>query len=40
MEGGEGYQVRDGSAPYKALFGVEKEDMELENICLWDVKTE
>ena len=38
MEGGEGYQVREGPARYNALFGAEKVDIGLENTYLWNVK--
>jgi putative transposase len=38
IEGGEGYQVREGPAVYKALFGAEKEDIGPENTYLWNVK--
>ncbi|MDQ1333900.1 MAG: REP-associated tyrosine transposase [Thermodesulfobacteriota bacterium] len=37
IEAGEGYQVREGSAPYNALFGGEKEDIASENSYLWNV---
>jgi hypothetical protein len=34
-EGGEGYQLREGPAPYNALFEAEKEDIDPENtFCL------
>jgi hypothetical protein len=38
MEGGEGYEVREGAAFYKDLFGAEKEDIGSENTYLWNVK--
>jgi len=38
VEGGEGYQVREGPARYNALFGAEKEDIGPENTYLWNVK--
>ena len=40
VESGEGYQLRERSAHYKALFGAEKDDIGLENIYFWDVKAE
>jgi hypothetical protein len=38
--GNEGYQLREGFAPYKALFGGENDDIGLENTYLWGVKNE
>jgi len=38
LEGDEGYQLREGAASYKGLFGVEKDDIGPENTYLWDVK--
>jgi len=38
--GNEGYQLREESAHYKALFGAEKDDIGPENTCFWDVKSE
>ena len=38
MEGGEGYQVREGPALYNAVFGAEKEEIGPENTYLWNVK--
>jgi putative transposase len=38
IEGGEGYQLRESSARYKALFEVESEDIGLENTYFWDLK--
>lgn len=35
MEAGEGYQVREGSAPYNVLFGAEKEDIDSEDTYFW-----
>jgi hypothetical protein len=32
--GNEGYQLREGSAPYEALFGVGNNDIGPENIYL------
>ena len=40
VEGPEGYQVREGSAPYDALFGVKKGDIGPENACFWDIISE
>ena len=38
--GGKGYHVREGVAPYKALFGAEKADVGPENTYLRNVKPE
>ena len=38
IENGEGYQLRESPAPYKALFEAENEDIDLENTFFWDVK--
>ena len=38
MEGDKGYQLREGSAPYKALFGAENDDIGLENTHFWSYK--
>jgi hypothetical protein len=38
MEGDKGYQLREGSAPYKALSGAENDDIGLENTYLWEIK--
>ena len=38
--GAEGYQVREGSARYGALFGAEKDDIGLENTYSWEINTE
>jgi len=38
--GSEGYQLRERSAPYKALFGVENDDIGLENTYCWGVNSE
>jgi len=40
LEGDEGYQLREGAASYKGLFGVEKDDIGPENTYIWDVKVE
>ncbi|MHC5074737.1 MAG: hypothetical protein ACYTFE_07910, partial [Planctomycetota bacterium] len=36
-EGGEGYQLRESPAPYKALFVAEKDDIAPENTYLWNI---
>jgi hypothetical protein len=38
--GNEGYQLREGSAPYKVLFGAGSNDIGLENTYLWRVNNE
>jgi putative transposase len=38
IEGGEGYQVREESVLYNALFGAGKEDIGPENTYPWNVK--
>ena len=40
IEGGEGYQVREGPTPYNALFGSEKGDIGPKNAYSWDVNAE
>ncbi len=40
IEGGEGYQVREGPATYNALFGAEKRDIGPENTYFWDINAE
>jgi len=40
VESGEGYQLRERSVHYKALFGAEKDDIGIENTYFWDVKVE
>ena len=37
--GGSRYQLREGAAQYKALFRVEKDNIDPENTYIWDVKT-
>ena len=37
IEGDEGYQVREGPAPYNVLFGAEKEDIGPKNTYFWDI---
>ena len=39
MEGAKGYQVREESDLYNALFGAEKEDIAPENTYSWNDKT-
>jgi hypothetical protein len=38
--GNEGYQPREGSAPYNVLFGAGNADIGLENTFLWGVNNE
>jgi putative transposase len=38
--GNEGYQLREESAAYKALFGAKNEDVGLENAYFWKVNAE
>jgi len=40
IESGEGYQLRESPASYKAFFEAENEDIGFENNRLWDVKAE
>jgi hypothetical protein len=40
IEGNEGYHVREGSAPYNALFSAEKGDIGPKNTYCWDINTE
>ena len=40
MESSEGYHLREGATPYKALFGAEKDNIGPENSYLWDVNAE
>ena len=40
IEAGEGYQVREGTIPYKALFEAEKEDIGPKNTYFWDIDPE
>jgi len=39
-EAGEGYQLREPSAPYGAHFGVKNEDIGVDNAYLWDINLE
>jgi hypothetical protein len=39
-QGGAGYQLREDVAPYKALFGAEKDDIHPKNTYIGDVNTE
>jgi hypothetical protein len=38
--GNEGYQLREGFAPYKVLFGAGNDDIGLENTYFWGVNDE
>ena len=40
MEGPEGHQAREGSPPYNALFGAEKDDIGPKNTYFWDINAE
>jgi hypothetical protein len=40
IESGEGYQLRESPASYKAFFEAENGDIGLENTRFWDVKVE
>jgi hypothetical protein len=40
IKGAAGYQVREGSAPYNALFEAEKVDIGPENTRSWEVNPE
>jgi putative transposase len=40
METDKGYQLREESIPYKALFGAQKDDIGLENTYIWDINPE
>jgi putative transposase len=40
IESGEGYQLSESPAYYKALFEVENEDIDLEITFFWDVKAD
>lgn len=40
VDGCGGYQLRESSARYKALFEVENDDIGLENTHLWNIKQE
>jgi hypothetical protein len=37
VEGGQGYQLREGAADYKPLLEDENEDIGLENAYVWDL---
>ena len=37
IESGEGYQLRESAASYKAFFEAENEDMGSKNTRFWDV---
>jgi hypothetical protein len=38
--GNEGYQLREGSAPYEVLFGAGNHNIGLENAYFWGVNNE
>ena len=38
IEAGEGYQLRENLSTYKALFGVENEDIDVKNTYFWQEK--
>ena len=40
IQSGEGYQLRESPARYKAFFEAENVDIGLENTRFWDVKDE
>ena len=40
IEGGEGYQLREGAAHYEAFFEAENDDIGPKNTYLWDIKGE
>jgi len=40
IRGSEGYQLREGSVPYKGLFAVENDDIGLENTYFWGLNNE
>ena len=40
IEAGEGYQLRENLSSYKALFGVENEDIEPKNTYFREINTE
>jgi putative transposase len=40
IEGSEAYQLREGSAHYRAFFEGENENIGLENTYLWEINTE
>jgi hypothetical protein len=40
IEGGEGYQVREGPAVYNPLFGAENEDISPQSAYFWDTNGE
>ena len=39
IEACEGYQLRENLSSYKALLGVENEDIDLKNTYFWDIKS-
>jgi putative transposase len=40
LEGGGGYHLREGDAPYMAFFRPEKDDIDPENTFFWDINYE
>ncbi len=40
IEGNEGYHLREGSASYEGLLGVESEDIGPENTYFWSANNE
>jgi hypothetical protein len=40
MEGNKGYHLREGSVPYKALFGVKNDDIAPKNAYFWNIKVQ
>jgi len=40
IENGEGHQLSEAPGCYKALFGVEKDNIAFENCCFWNVYDE
>ena len=40
IQSGEGYQLRESTTPYKALFEAENQDIGLKNTRLWDINLE
>jgi hypothetical protein len=40
VEGGQGYQLREGAAAYKPFFGDENEPIGLGNAYFWNLNVE
>jgi len=40
IEGNEGFQLREGSPPYKWVLEVEKDGIGIENTYFWEVNNE